>query len=74
MHGIALNVNVDLKPFSLINPCGFTDRKATSMSAILSQDVEMREVIDKFLFHFGDVFETDIRIEPMKVTAGGVYD
>lgn len=28
-HGLALNVNMDLEPFSRINPCGLTDTKVT---------------------------------------------
>lgn len=31
-HGIALNVNMDLKPFNLINPCGFVDLKMTQLA------------------------------------------
>lgn len=31
MHGIALNVNTNLKYFSYINPCGFSSDKMTSM-------------------------------------------
>lgn len=30
---MALNVNTDLKYFSYINPCGFTDKGVTSMRA-----------------------------------------
>lgn len=32
MHGFALNINTDLKYFDYINPCGFTDKKATSVA------------------------------------------
>ena len=31
-HGLALNISIDLEPFSRINPCGFADLKVTSMS------------------------------------------
>lgn len=31
MHGVALNVSTDLRYFQAINPCGFTDRPATSL-------------------------------------------
>jgi lipoyl(octanoyl) transferase len=31
MHGFALNINTDLSYFSHINPCGFTDKKVTSI-------------------------------------------
>jgi len=31
-HGISLNVNMDLAPFSLINPCGYEDLEVTQIS------------------------------------------
>lgn len=31
-HGLALNVNMDLEPFSRINPCGLTDMSVTQVS------------------------------------------
>ena len=30
-HGMALNIEVDLEPFSRINPCGFNDLEVTDM-------------------------------------------
>ncbi len=30
-HGFSLNVDLDLKPFSRINPCGFVDLAVTSL-------------------------------------------
>lgn len=31
-HGLSLNVNMDLEPFSRINPCGYPNLKATQLS------------------------------------------
>ena len=41
MHGFALNVNTDLAPFHLINPCGFKDGKVTSIAEELGKEVDM---------------------------------
>jgi lipoyl(octanoyl) transferase len=43
MHGLALNVNTDLRYFSYINPCGFIDKGVTSLSTELGSDVPMAE-------------------------------
>lgn len=34
-HGMALNVDLDLEPFSRINPCGYEGLQVTSMAALL---------------------------------------
>jgi lipoyl(octanoyl) transferase len=33
-HGMALNIDVDLEPFSRINPCGFSDLEVTNLTAL----------------------------------------
>jgi len=33
-HGMALNVDVDLEPFSRINPCGFSDLEVTDLKSL----------------------------------------
>lgn len=47
MHGLALNVNTDLRYFSYINPCGFVDKGVTSIAQELKQNVCFAEVKDK---------------------------
>jgi lipoyl(octanoyl) transferase len=49
-HGMALNVDVDLEPFSRINPCGFKDLQLTDL-ARLSADNDLAAVRDKLLPH-----------------------
>lgn len=60
MHGFSLNVRPNLEHFSLINPCGFSDRRATSMSKILSQDVPVELVLRTLIARFSDVFDADM--------------
>ena len=62
MHGFALNVNTDLEPFTLINPCGFTDRGATSMAAVLAREVPMATVTEKVLARFSKVFSAEMKL------------
>jgi len=63
MHGFALNVKPDLNHFSFINPCGFRNRQATSISKLLSEDVPMEAVIQRLIFYFSEVFNTYIYLE-----------
>ena len=44
MHGLALNVNTDLRYFSYIHPCGFIDKGVTSLRQELKHEVPMDEV------------------------------
>ena len=44
MHGLALNVNTDLRYFSYINPCGFVDKGVTSIQQELGHEIPMQEV------------------------------
>ncbi len=42
-HGLALNVNMDLSPFAMINPCGYAGLKMTQLSDI-GCDLSLEEV------------------------------
>ena len=41
-HGMALNIEVDLEPFSRINPCGFNDLEVTDLRTLGVQDNMMQ--------------------------------
>ncbi len=41
LHGFALNVNLDLAPFRMINPCGLHNVEITSMQNILKTPVRL---------------------------------
>jgi len=43
-HGLALNVNTSLAPFSWIHPCGLSDIGMTSLGRELSREVSMDQV------------------------------
>ena len=60
MHGFALNVNTDLKQFTLINPCGFTNRRATSISELVGREVSIDFVKERLLNHFAGVFQVEL--------------
>lgn len=47
MHGLALNVNTDLRYFSYINPCGFVDKGVTSLQHEVRREVSMAEVKER---------------------------
>lgn len=47
MHGLALNVNTDLKYFSYIHPCGFIDKGVTSLQKELGGEVPITEVVER---------------------------
>lgn len=44
MHGLALNVNTDLRYFSYIHPCGFIDKGVTSLQQELGEEQSLAEV------------------------------
>ena len=63
MHGFALNVHPNMQHFSMINPCGITNRPVASMEQFgvkNSLDEVLRQVIQKF----AEVF--DVTIIPLR--------
>ncbi len=60
MHGWAFNVNTDLKYFSYINPCGFTNKGVTSLEVELKRKVSMDEARTIFQHEWLKVFNCEL--------------
>ena len=59
-HGIALNVDVDLRFFDYMIPCGLSGRGATSLARALGQAPPLPAVADRYIASVPDVFESDM--------------
>lgn len=59
MHGFSLNINPDMRYFSMINPCGITNRPVASMRDF-SVFVSRNEVSRELLKQFAEVFNVEI--------------
>ena len=44
-HGFSLNIDMDLAPFKIINPCGYEGLEVTDLKA-LGKNTEMKLVVD----------------------------
>jgi lipoyl(octanoyl) transferase len=55
-HGFALNVTTDLDYFGLIVPCGIADRGVTSLDRLVGRAVDRREVEERIVSRFCEVF------------------
>ncbi len=50
-HGMALNVDADLEPFSRINPCGYAELQMTDLKT-LGIELQLEDASKKLLPHF----------------------
>lgn len=55
-HGVAINVCNDLRPFSLIRPCGLANQAVTSISLELGREVALDHAVESFTTRFAEVF------------------
>ncbi|WP_235293210.1 lipoyl(octanoyl) transferase LipB [Portibacter lacus] len=65
MHGLAFNVNTDLKYFNNIIPCGISDddKEVTSLQQELGREVDIEEVKDRLKMEFEELFEFTLMSE-----------
>jgi lipoyl(octanoyl) transferase len=59
-HGFALNVGTNLDHFSLIVPCGITDKGVTSMEKLTGRQVPIAVVETAVAAAFAEVFDREI--------------
>jgi lipoate-protein ligase B len=64
MHGFALNIAPDMDHYKMIIACGIADRGVTCMRAVLERSVDLQEVKEKLIQHYGKIYN---RI-PRKIT------
>lgn len=60
MHGFAFNVNVDLKYFNYIVPCGITDKAVASLDKELGYVPNMDEVKQRVKQHLCELFNIEL--------------
>ncbi len=68
-HGLALNVNTDLEPFSWINPCGLTHCTMTTLANESNHAIEMgtvKQQMEKQLSSLFDFTLTPIDADSLK--------
>lgn len=64
LHGCALNVNLDLRPFDYIVPCGLSDKAVTSLETERGVAISMSEVVRQTRLNFAAVFAASVEEMP----------
>lgn len=77
-HGAAINLNVDLREFEQMEPCGLSSTTMTSATELLGHAIDMREfgriLLTKYADRFGTQFdpvELQALAEDMESQSGG---
>lgn len=70
LHGCALNVAVDLSPFSWIVPCGIEGCRVTSMERALDAPIDKAQVKRRLSDLFAEVFQLEWTLELTDPTQG----
>ena len=59
-HGMAININPDLRLFSLIRPCGL-DVTMTSVQEVTGRAIKMKAVRERAKYHINRIFSLSER-------------
>jgi len=76
-HGFALNVDLDLTPFSYIVPCGLKGCRMTSIAALRQSSVPIKIVAQQIAEQFGCLFNLKWQnrdLNPFDSGVTGAYD
>ena len=60
MHGLALNLNIDLGYFDHIVPCGIKGKGVTSLAKELGKEIDVELVKKKLKIHLGNLFDAQL--------------
>jgi lipoyl(octanoyl) transferase len=67
-HGFALNVSTDLAYFAKIIPCGIRNKGVGSIEDLLGREIPMREVVERTVAAFGQVFDVEMSVEQIRLS------
>ena len=60
MHGLALNLNIDLGYFDHIVPCGIKGKGVTSLAKELGKEIDVELVKQKLKIHLSNLFDAQL--------------
>jgi lipoate-protein ligase B len=66
MHGFALNISLDLEPFTRIRPCGLDSKVVTSMAKLLSTPPAMDQVAAEIAKRMAELFSWTLQEIPFE--------
>lgn len=66
-HGLALNVNTDLEPFSWINPCGLRNIGMTTLARERGTSCPMDDIQSRLRHHLAEIF--GVQLQPLDAAA-----
>jgi len=70
-HGLALNVNPDLEPFSWVNPCGLTGISMSSMEHELQHQLDIKKVEPVLINEINLAFENGDKRKKSRIAKPG---